>query len=429
MNRSARPLLVGVITLGLLPGSAHAGPKEDAVAAEAAGDPEAALAAWRRAAEHSPGDPVALTAIGRLELRVGLSAQAAQTLGGVAAAHPDHPRVHYWHAFALRKAGRLADAAEAYRRAATRAPDDPDPHFGLGETLKQLGDGAGALEAYRTYVRLESRPSEARWVARANQEIQRLEASDVVTTDATPAPDPEPSAGATPPADGTPPAPAIVHAASGQVPDGPRATDPDAAFAAGRHGEAKRAYLAALSSSPDHLGLRHRAAVAALADRDYPEAERQAVNVVRLDPDNPTATAIALTARANRAPAAPPTLADAELALREGRHRTAAELAAELYRQAPTGPEAAALANLRARALMALDRPSEALDALRLGGYAGGPPEDVWLDLGDAFAATGDAPAARRAWRIAYALATPASTTGRRARDRLNPALRSGEQP
>lgn len=415
--------LAVAIALASAPVPARAGAIEEAQALEARGDAEAALAAWRRAAEHAPADPVPATAVGRLELRLGRAAQAAQTLAGVAAAHPEHPRIHYWHAFALRKAGRLADAAEAYRRALARSPDDPDPHFGLGETLKLQGDGPGALEAFRAYVRLESRPAEARWVGRANEEIARLEASNVVTADepATPSGGPEVSSAASStlaPPSATPPA-AVPTAAA----------DPDALFAAGRHGEAKRAYLAALATSPDHLGLRHRAAVAALADGDYPEAERQAVHVVRLDPDNPTATAIALAARARRPPAARPTLADAVLALREGRHRTAAELAGELWQADPDGPDAATLAHLRATALMAQGRPGEALDAFRLGGHAGGPPAEFWLTLGDAFHATGDAPAARRAWRIALALAPPASSTGRRLRERLNPPLRAGEPP
>ncbi len=424
MSRQFARMLAGslAVTLGSMPVAALAGPVEDAHAAEARGDAAAALEAWRRAAEHAPGDPVPLTAIGRLELRLGQPAQAAQTLGAVAAAHPAHPRIHYWHAFALRKAGRLSEAAEAYRRAVAVAPEDPDPQFGLGETLKQQGDGAGALEAFRAYIRLENRPSEARWITRANEEVARLQASDVVTAD-------EAAASSDVPAAGTTPLPERADVAAAKAPASAVAAEPEAAFAAGRHGEAKRSFLASLSTSPDHLGLRHRAAVAALADRDYPEAERQAVTVVRLDPDNPTATAIALAARAHRPPAGPAVRAEAELALREGRYRTAATLAGELWQADPDGPDAPALALVRARALAALDRPAEALDALRLGGHAGGSPGEVWLSLGDAFAATGDAPAARRAWRIALALIPPDAPLGRSARERLTPALREGERP
>jgi tetratricopeptide (TPR) repeat protein len=414
------PRLTWALAIGLSAPAAHAGPVEDAQSAEASGDVGRALAAWQRAAELAPEDARAQLSVGRLQLRAGRPAEAVQTLAAVVEKHPETPGAHYWYAFALRKSGRLPAAAESYRKALDAAPDDPDPRYGLAETLKQMGDGAGALEAYKAYVRLESRPSEAKWVARANEEIARLSASDVVT----PADAPAEALPAPGPATAPPTAPAVAPASAS--PDTPT---PEAAFAAGRFGEAQRGFRAELERSPDNIALHYRTAVAALSAGDYPEAERRAVTVVRLDPDNPTATAMALAARTRRPPAGPPARVEAELALREGRNRTAADLAGTLLSQAPTGPEAAALALIRGTALLRLGRADEAAEALRHTAGQGQPPGEYWLALGDALSAQGDRPAARRAWRVAADLTEAETPIGRLARERLVPAgLRVSEE-
>ena len=415
-SRLTITLSLGLALASLLPCRAFAGPREDARAAETAGDAERALAAWQRAVDLDPSDAEAALAVGRLQLRAGNSAQAIQTLAAVAATHPEAARVRYWLAFALRKAGRFPEAAEQYRRAIEASPDDADARFGQAETLKQMGDGAGALESYRAYVRLESRPSEARWVARANEEIDRLSASEVVT----------PTEGAPESAGAVAEAPPSASLAS---PPPAGTSTPEAAFAAGRFDEAKRALLTELTRSPDSVALRHQASVAALAGGDNAEAEYQAVTVVRLDPDNPTATAIALTARAKRPPPNRVTRTEAELALREGRDRTAAQLAGELLVLSPDAPDAPALARIRGIALHRLGRSAEALEAFRLGGGQSGSPGAWWLSLGDALAAGGDRPAARRAWRIAADLSEAETPVGRLARSRIQPpTLRVSEE-
>jgi tetratricopeptide (TPR) repeat protein len=412
------PRLTWALAICLSAHGAHAGPVEDAQAAEATGDVARALAAWQRAAELAPEDARAQLSVGRLQLRAGRPAEAVQTLAAVVEKHPETPGAHYWYAFSLRKSGRLPAAADAYRRALDAAPEDPDPRFGLAETLKQMGDGAGALEAYKAYVRLESRPSEAKWVARANDEIVRLSASDVVTPAEAPT-EPPPAPGTAPPTAAPPP----TAATPGD------ARTPEAAFAAGRFSEAQQGFRDALERSPDNLALHHRTAVAALTAGDYPEAERRAVTVVRLDPDNPTATAVALAARARRPPVGPPARAEAELALREGRNRTAAELAGALLTEAPTGPDAAALAQIRGTALLRLGRADEAAEALRRTASQGQPPGEWWLALGDALSAQGDRPAARRAWRVAADLTEAETPIGRQARERIMPpGLRVSEE-
>ena len=80
-------------------------------------------------------------------------------------------------AFALRQSGQLAEAAKAYRRYITLKPDDPDPYYGFGQVLLALGRPDEALTTFRTYVKLEHRKSEQRWVAKARAEVLRLEAA------------------------------------------------------------------------------------------------------------------------------------------------------------------------------------------------------------------------------------------------------------
>jgi len=89
---------------------------------------------------------------------------------------PAEPRAWYNLAFALRHEGQLADAVGASFRYVTFKPTDPDAYYGLGLSLSKLGRGDEALAALRTYVKLEKRPAERRWVAKARAELARLAA-------------------------------------------------------------------------------------------------------------------------------------------------------------------------------------------------------------------------------------------------------------
>lgn len=80
-------------------------------------------------------------------------------------------------AFALRQSGQLAEAAKAYQRYITLKPDDPDPYYSLGQVQVALNRPDDALTTFRTYVKLEHRKSEQRWLTKARLEIARLEAA------------------------------------------------------------------------------------------------------------------------------------------------------------------------------------------------------------------------------------------------------------
>ena len=105
------------------------------------------------------------------------SAEAVGELQSAVKEAPADAAAWYKLAFALRQSGQLAEAAKAYRRYITLKPDDPDPYYGFGQVLLALGRPDEALTTFRTYVKLEHRKSEQRWVAKARAEVLRLEAA------------------------------------------------------------------------------------------------------------------------------------------------------------------------------------------------------------------------------------------------------------
>jgi Flp pilus assembly protein TadD len=68
----------------------------------------------------------------------------------------------------------MPEAVEAYQRYIALRPADPDPYYGLGRALQKLGKKDEALKAYQTYVTMEKRPTEQRWVDAAQTEIKTL---------------------------------------------------------------------------------------------------------------------------------------------------------------------------------------------------------------------------------------------------------------
>jgi tetratricopeptide (TPR) repeat protein len=398
-------------------------PEDTARAAEASGDLEAAIDAWQRAIEASPKTAAAYEALGRLQLEAGRAPEAVRTFERMVDALPEHPRARTHLGFALRKAGRHREAAEAYRAQAEATPEAPDPWFGLGESLRQLGDKSGALRAYRRYVELESRPSEAEWVARANEEIAKLS-----------------QAGPTRPGSERPVARQARRSERGAqgVPAGgdaaqgdPARGDPDKAdahFEAGRYAEASASYAARIDERPEAVAPRYRRAVSAALAGDALTAESEALAAAQLDPGNPDARAVAILARAQRdragkrPSAEPPSLEAAELALAEGRFRAALEMADTLLdaqARAPARARAGRLSWVRGRALLGLDRADEALSALKTAAGHGLATPAVWLDLGAATERLGDREGARYYYRLAADALPADDPVAARARARL----------
>lgn len=397
------PLLTALLGLLLAASAALAGPADEARAAEKAGDREAAIAAWRRAIEADPTDADAYESLGRLQLRAKRFDDAVTTFERLVKSAPAYAKGQYRLAFALRKAGRYREAAGAYRAFIAQAPDDADARFGLAESLRRQGDKPGALEAYRAYVELERRPSEAKWVARAKAAIADLEAS-----------------AATAPGAERPLEPALVAGAAPEATAAAAVGDPDEAFARGDYAAARDGYRAALKARPDAPALHHRLAVSAALTGQDAEALRHAHAAVRLDPGNPAAVDLAATLRARqdtKRPPAPPQLAEAELALREGRLRTALRLAAEGAKAG--GPTLGGLHRVRGRALLALGRAAEARAALATAIAHGEGGPQLWRELAWAARLQGDGAAAARLLDLAASAAPVDHPLAARAHRRL----------
>lgn len=396
------------------------------LAGPAAADP---VTDARAALTAAPHDPAAYEALGKAQLKAGDVDGAIATYRALVDAVPDYDRGRYRLAFALRKADRLGEAADAYRAYIERAPNDPDARFGLAKTLERAGDDAGALDAYRAYVRLEVRPSEAEWVERARAQIAAFEAAGEGSA---PPPAAQPPA-AQPPAI-SPSAPAPKERVE-LIDDGERvdraevaataeitllddtligrtapAADADAAFEAGRYPEAAAAYVAALAARPDDPGLHHRAAVAAALAGDFVTAEHYAGRAVLLDPGNPPAADLARAAHAHRlrvATSTPVEVAQVERALRDGRLRTAARLAADALAADPTPAARISLLRLRGRALATLGRGDDAFAALKAAAAMQPPSVVLWAELATIAAQRGDREAADAFRGIAVRVADP----------------------
>jgi hypothetical protein len=55
-------------------------------------------------------------------------------------------------------------------------PNDPDPHYGMAGDLLTLQRDDLARARFETYVAMEKRPAEQRWVATAKREIAVIDA-------------------------------------------------------------------------------------------------------------------------------------------------------------------------------------------------------------------------------------------------------------
>jgi len=112
---------------------------------------------------------------GREAIARGHYEAAAERLRKAVALAPKSADALYDLAFAERQLGHRSEAIRALRSYTALAPDDPDAYYALAVALAGAGDRPAAAEALRTYLRLEHRPAEARWVARARRRLDALE--------------------------------------------------------------------------------------------------------------------------------------------------------------------------------------------------------------------------------------------------------------
>jgi predicted TPR repeat methyltransferase len=113
-----------------------------------AGDARLAEEHLRQAVSLRSNDPKPRRNLGRLLLRLGRGAEAAEVLAELARAGTAPADVHHDLAVALAQTGRLDQAVEHFRRAVALRPDDAEGYCNLGLALEDHGDTAGAAAAY-----------------------------------------------------------------------------------------------------------------------------------------------------------------------------------------------------------------------------------------------------------------------------------------
>jgi len=138
------------------------------------GHVEEAIAKFKQAFTVDPRHWAARTALGELLLKIRRDDEAIAVLRGIVDKNPGYALAWYDLAFALRTRNQHAAAVDAYDHYIKLKPGDPDPYYGLGRSLQRLGRTADARRAFETYLSLEKRPTEQRWVESAEAQLRTL---------------------------------------------------------------------------------------------------------------------------------------------------------------------------------------------------------------------------------------------------------------
>ena len=293
--------------------------RERGLAAIAAGREDEALEDFGLAVEADPNDQVSHHEIGKILFRRSQVPEAIGHFRSAVRLAPKDASAWYNLAFAQRTAQKYPDAAESYRRYAALSPDDPDGYYGLAECLRQSGQSGAAIAAYNQYLEKENRPSEQKWVQRANERIAELkpkaemeesaaaalatapaaapaEATALVATRPPPAGSPDAASPAEPAGTRT-----IVHGANEPAPATGRLAlaapvdvaakiaEGDSALAAKDFRVALYAYQDAIMADPKSVPARVKAGQVYAKMGHDPEAIDQWNKAIALDPGNPEA--------------------------------------------------------------------------------------------------------------------------------------------
>lgn len=138
---------------------------------------EESIVKFKQAIAADPRHSAARTALGELLLKIRRDDEAITVLRATVDKNPTYALAWYDLAFALRVKGQHAPAVDAYEKYIKLKPGDPDPYYGLGRSLQHLGRTVEARQAFETYLSLEKRPTEQRWVESAETQLKTLAAA------------------------------------------------------------------------------------------------------------------------------------------------------------------------------------------------------------------------------------------------------------
>jgi len=137
-----------------------------------AGAPHRAIAAARRALQHSPGDPLALRVLGVCLAYMHRYAEAAQVLAELDASGHSTPEIMVQHGSALLSLQQPKPAAVVLLRALALQPDLVQGHAMLAEACREQGMKREALECMKTVLALQ--PDNVEALARVSFEKRQL---------------------------------------------------------------------------------------------------------------------------------------------------------------------------------------------------------------------------------------------------------------
>jgi tetratricopeptide (TPR) repeat protein len=138
---------------------------------------EESIVKFKQAIAADPRHSAARTALGELLLKIRRDDEAITVLRAAVDKNPTYSLAWYDLAFALRVRNQHLAAVDAYEHYIALKPGDPDPYYGLGRSLQHLGRAAEARRAFETYLSLEKRPTEQRWVESAETQLRTMAAA------------------------------------------------------------------------------------------------------------------------------------------------------------------------------------------------------------------------------------------------------------
>jgi tetratricopeptide (TPR) repeat protein len=277
-----------------------------------AGQLDEAAQAYTEALKATPNYAEALNGLGSVLFRQGKRADAMAKFQAAIAADPGMKLAYFNLGYAARKNGDFVVAAQAYETYVKLDPSDPDGYYGLGESYRGQGVRPDlAIKAYETYISLENRPSEQRFVDKAKEYVAQLKgqqgsgaasaavaapAAVPVPKSAAPVPAPGSPAAAPPPGAAAPVAGAAAAAPSAVAAGGALAggtaaaliAEGDRALAAGNASAAAQAYQSAVQLEPTNVEALFKQGNALAKAKDYKGAIEKWERVAQLSPDPAT---------------------------------------------------------------------------------------------------------------------------------------------